>query len=196
MKFHYNKTTIQDFRKQLAIREKALPILKHKETALRSEARKVSDQLEDLQIEKENLTNRLKAFQRFWFEFPDIVSLQDPGIYVKKVVGVRVPEVDQIAFDQADISWRYYPAWIPAGIQILREVVASEIKIDVKNRQMASLNNARKKTTQKVNLYEKVQIPAYEEGIRKIRRFLEDIENISKAGQKIMKKKQEEREVL
>ena len=51
------------------------------------------------------------------------------------------------------------------------------------------LHAARKKTTQKVNLYEKVQIPAFEEGIRKIKRFLEDKENITKAGQKIVKKK-------
>ncbi|HQM79393.1 MAG TPA: V-type ATP synthase subunit D [Candidatus Syntrophosphaera sp.] len=45
----------------------------------------------------------------------------------------------------------------------------------------------RKKTTQKVNLYEKVQIPIYEDAIRKIKRFLEDEENLSKASQKILK---------
>jgi V/A-type H+-transporting ATPase subunit D len=53
------------------------------------------------------------------------------------------------------------------------------------------LEYARKKTTQKVNLYEKVQIPAYQEAISKIKRFLEDEENLSKAAQKIMKRKSE-----
>ena len=58
---------------------------------------------------------------------------------------------------------------------------------------MELLDYARKKTTQKVNLYEKVQIPAYNEAISKIKRFLEDEENLSKAAQKIMKRKNDEK---
>ena len=53
---------------------------------------------------------------------------------------------------------------------------------------MQLLNHARKKTTQKVNLYEKVQIPGFQDAIRKINRFLEDEENLSKSSQKIVKK--------
>ena len=49
------------------------------------------------------------------------------------------------------------------------------------------LEQARKKTTQKVNLYEKVQIPAYREAIIKIKRFLEDEESLTKSAQKILK---------
>ncbi|MCG8571217.1 MAG: V-type ATP synthase subunit D, partial [Spirochaetes bacterium] len=52
------------------------------------------------------------------------------------------------------------------------------------------LEYARKKTTQKVNLYEKVQIPEFSEAILKIKRFLEDVENLEKAAQKITKQKQ------
>jgi V/A-type H+-transporting ATPase subunit D len=50
----------------------------------------------------------------------------------------------------------------------------------------------RKKTTQKVNLYEKVQIPAFEDAILKIKRYLEDEENLSKASQKILKSRFEQ----
>ena len=45
--------------------------------------------------------------------------------------------------------------------------------------------------TQKVNLYEKVQIPGYEDAIRKIKRFMEDEENLSKSAQKIVKTRQQ-----
>ena len=45
----------------------------------------------------------------------------------------------------------------------------------------------RRKTTQKVNLYEKVQIPGYQEASRKIKRYMEDEENLSKASSKIIK---------
>jgi len=55
------------------------------------------------------------------------------------------------------------------------------------------LEYARKKTTQKVNLFEKVQIPGYQDAIRKIKRYLEDEENLSKSSQKIMRARLEKR---
>ena len=81
---------------------------------------------------------------------------------------------------------------MPLGINILQQVIALDIRIRVKSQQIELVNVARKKTTQKVNLYEKVQIPAYEDAILKIKRFLEDKENISKAAQKIVKKRKGE----
>ena len=56
---------------------------------------------------------------------------------------------------------------------------------------MDLLEYARKKTTQKVNLFEKVQIPGYQDAIRKIKRFMEDEENLNKSSQKIVKSKKE-----
>ena len=55
------------------------------------------------------------------------------------------------------------------------------------------LEHARKKTTQKVNLFEKVQIPGYKDAIRKVKRFMEDEESLSKSSQKIMRANQEKR---
>jgi V/A-type H+-transporting ATPase subunit D len=59
---------------------------------------------------------------------------------------------------------------------------------------MDLLDHARKKTTQKVNLFEKVQIPGYADAIRKIKRFMEDEENLSKSAQKIIKERQQKKE--
>ena len=47
------------------------------------------------------------------------------------------------------------------------------IEKDLALEKLALLEYARKKTTQKVNLYEKVQIPDFEEAVIKIKRFLE-----------------------
>ncbi|HOF21990.1 MAG TPA: V-type ATP synthase subunit D, partial [Bacteroidales bacterium] len=74
----------------------------------------------------------------------------------------------------------------------LKEMAAALAKRDLMREKMGLLDHARKKTTQKVNLYEKVQIPGYEDAIRRIKRFLEDEENLSKSAQKIIKARQEE----
>ncbi|MDE5639546.1 MAG: V-type ATP synthase subunit D, partial [Odoribacter sp.] len=83
------------------------------------------------------------------------------------------------------------PAWFLDGIQHVKEVVNIAIEREFYVRKMELLDRARKKTTQKVNLYEKVQIPGFQEAIRKIKRFLEDEENLSKSAQKIVKNRQE-----
>jgi V/A-type H+-transporting ATPase subunit D len=62
--------------------------------------------------------------------------------------------------------------------------------MEIAEKKLGILEYARKKTTQKVNLYEKVQIPEFSEAIRKIKRYLEDVDNLEKASQKITKQRQ------
>ena len=191
LKFHYNKITIQQFKRQLAIRQKALPILKNKETALRQEVEVLRETLDQLRKEHVQLEDELQKYERFWSEFPRILTLRDLGLYQKSVVGVKVPEIKAITFHIEEVAWWYERPWVPGGIAILKQLVELDIRISLANKQVELLHDARKKTTQKVNLYEKVQIPQFEEAILKIKRFLEDGENISKAAQKIMKKRHE-----
>ena len=84
------------------------------------------------------------------------------------------------------------PAWYSDGLTLLKNIAKLGIESQVYTRQMELLDYARRKTTQKVNLYEKVQIPGYEDAIRKIKRFMEDEENLSKSAQKIVKTRQQQ----
>ena len=47
IKFQYNKTSLGDLGKQLKMRQKALPTIKSKESALRSEVKKAKDTAQD-----------------------------------------------------------------------------------------------------------------------------------------------------
>lgn len=187
LKFQYNKTTIQELKKQLSIRQKALPILKNKETALRLEVKQRQKALQQSEEEMARLLQSVVSHSGFWVEMPKLLFIDGLKVEEELIIGVRVPKIQHIGFKIADFSWWNYPAWIPAGIELLKEATALDFKIDMLRKQIGLLDIARKKTTQKVNLYEKVQIPEMEQATIKIKRFLEDKENISKAGQKIMK---------
>ncbi|MEM9326368.1 MAG: V-type ATP synthase subunit D [Bacteroidota bacterium] len=191
LKFQYNKITIQSFRRQLAIRQRALPILQNKETALRKEVKTLTYELLQLEAERESLQQRLDLFEDYWTEFPKILGLRDLGIQQKSVVGVKIPEINEIQFYVEDVPWWRERPWVPSGMDVLKKAIELDLQVTVMKEQIELLHQARKKTTQKVNLYEKVQIPQYEDAIIKIKRFLEDRENISKAAQKIMKKRKE-----
>ena len=73
------------------------------------------------------------------------------------------------------------------GTQLIKDLATVGIQAEVGRLELDILQHARRKTTQKVNLFEKVQIPGLKEAILKIKRYLEDEESLSKASQKIMR---------
>ena len=99
--------------------------------------------------------------------------------------------LQDVRFEEKPYDLFSSPVWFADGVDVLKRLARLGLEYEVYNRRMELLDRARRKTTQKVNLYEKVQIPGYEDAIRKIKRFMEDEENLSKSSQKIVKNKQQ-----
>ena len=195
MKFQYNKTSLQDLDKHLKMRVRALPTIKNKEAALRVEVKRAKDETADLENKLKQKIAEYEKFVRIWGEFDiTLLSVKDLELSTKKVAGVKIPLLENIVFETKEFSLFNNPQWFFAGIHILKELTTKAIEREVNYRKSELLYLASKKTTQKVNLYEKVQIPGYQDAIRKIKRFLEDEENLSKSSQKIVKNRQQEQE--
>jgi V/A-type H+-transporting ATPase subunit D len=188
LKIQYNKISQLQLIKQLGVRQKALPTLKNKESALRLEVKKAKDKATELDTLVKERTAELDAYMKLWVEFdPNLLKIKHVTIKTKKIAGVKTPLLEGIEYDVPEYNLFKAPSWFPEGIVLLQELSRMQIEREFFVRKMHILEQVRKKTTQKVNLYEKVQIPAFEEAILKIKRYLEDEENLSKAGQKILK---------
>lgn len=188
LKIQYNKISQLQLIKQLGVRQKALPTLKNKESALRLEVKKAKDKATELDTMVKERTSELDAYMKLWVEFdPNLLKIKHVTIKTKKIAGVKTPLLESIEYDVPEYNLFKAPSWFPEGIVLLQELSRLQIEREFFVRKMHILEQVRKKTTQKVNLYEKVQIPAFEEAILKIKRYLEDEENLSKAGQKILK---------
>ncbi len=188
LKFQYNKTSLHAIRKQLKIREDALPTLKNKESALRAEVQKARDKAHELDNEIQRRFAQLDKLHRIWAEFdPSLVSIKNVEIESRKIAGVKTPVLTSIEYELSEFNMFNAPSWYHEGLEILKSLSQLQIERLLFLRKMHILEYVRKKTTQKVNLYEKVQIPAFNDAIRKIKRFLEDEETLSKASQKILK---------
>jgi len=195
IKFQYNKTALQQLNKQLKIRLRALPTLQSKEAALRMEVKRAKDQSDQLLERLEAGMKKYDSMVRLWSEFEaDLIAVKDVKMTVKKIAGVKTPILEDVIFEIKEFSLFNKPGWFLDGIQIIESLVKISIESEFFLRKMELLDFARKKTTQKVNLYEKVQIPGYQEAISKVKRFLEDEENLSKSAQKIVKKRQQDKE--
>ena len=195
IKFQYNKTSLTNLGKQLKVRQKALPTLKSKEAALRmsvvvakAEAEAHAEQLERMLAEYDYLA-------ALWNEFePSLIRITDVEMATVKVAGVNCPQIKEIKYELKPFNAFVKPAWYADGVRILKELTYEGLKSEVAEERKRILEYNRKKTTQKVNLYEKVQIPGYQEAIIKIKRYMEDEENLSKASSKIVKTRHEAEE--
>ena len=192
IKFQYNKTSLNNLNKQLKMRKNALPTLKNKESALSLEVRKAKEYAEKLIEDLDASLKRYDSLAALWNEFePGLIAITDVDLVTVKVAGVKTPELKEIHYQINDFNAFSKPAWYADGVAILKELSKLGIESEVYKEKARILDFSRKKTTQKVNLYEKVQIPGYQEAIRKIKRYMEDEENLSKAASKIVKSRHE-----
>ncbi len=182
-------------RKKLQMRQRALPTIKSKESALRLEVKKARTAAMDAERRLDDLLERYDYMAALWNEFdPGLLRVEKVELAEGKIAGVKVPVLGDVEFSVGRYDLFSSPVWLADGIGLLREMATLGIEREVFERKMELLDHARKKTTQEVNLYEKVQIPGYEAAILKIRRFLEDEENLSKSAQKIVRTKHDQEE--
>ena len=190
--FQFNKTSLQALEKDLKMRQRTLPTLQSKESALRLEVKRAKDEIKALD---EEVDRRIKDYDQMlalWGEFDtSLIHVDDVRMSIKKIAGVRVPVLDEVVYSTKEFSIFSSPKWFADGFNQLKAIADVGIRQEFVRRKVELLDYARKKTTQKVNLFEKVQIPGYQDAIRKIKRFMEDEENLSKSSQKIVKSKRE-----
>ena len=192
IQYQFNKTSLQSLEKDLKMRQRTLPTLQSKETALRIEVKKAKKELDDLNQEVERRIRDYDQMIALWGEFDtSLIHVDDVRMSVKKIAGVRVPVLDEVVYSTKEFSLFSSPKWFADGFEQLKAIADVGIRQEFVQRKVELLEYARKKTTQKVNLFEKVQIPGYQDAIRKIKRFMEDEENLSKSSQKIVKGKRE-----
>ncbi len=190
--YQFNKTSLQALEKDLKMRQRTLPTLQSKESALRLEVKRAKDEIKALD---EEVDRRIKDYDQMlalWGEFDtSLIHVDNVRMTIKKIAGVRVPVLEEVVYSTKEFSIFSSPKWFADGFNQLKAIADVGIRQEFVRRKVELLDYARKKTTQKVNLFEKVQIPGYQDAIRKIKRFMEDEENLSKSSQKIVKSKRE-----
>jgi V/A-type H+-transporting ATPase subunit D len=131
-----------------------------------------------------------EPWKDLWQEF-NTNLIQIAKVYSTKIklAGIDIPVFENLDTMEQNFSIFSNPNWFKNGVQELKEVLEIRVRKEYLSNKLSLLEQARKKATQKVNLYEKVQIPTLASAIRQIKRYLEDEENLAKAGQKLLKQR-------
>ena len=145
IKFQYNKTSLQQIEKNLKMRQRTLPIIKSKETALRLEVKKCKDEADELE---QKLQSQIAGYERMyalWGEFDvSLVSLKDVQLNVRKIAGVRVPILENIELDVRPFGLFSAPKWYFDGINLLQGLAKTAVEREFVFAKLQLLEHARK----------------------------------------------------
>ena len=178
------------------MRQRTLPTLQSKETALRLEVKRAKNELDELDKEVEQRIKDYDKMIALWGEFDtSLIHVDDVRMSIKKIAGVRVPVLDEVVYTTKEFSLFSSPKWFADGFEQLKAIADVGIRQEFVRRKVELLEYARKKTTQKVNLFEKVIKTKYVRlnDLWKTRRILANpARKSSKAGKEHRHDKQNE----
>jgi V/A-type H+-transporting ATPase subunit D len=122
-------------------------------------------------------------------ELAGLVQLKAARLGEENVVGTRLPVLEAVEVQLRDYGYLEKPHWVDRLSDELTTMIELHVRLAVERRRVALLEEAVRKVTQRVNLFEKVLIPRAKEHIRKIRIYLSDAERAAVVRSKIAKRK-------
>lgn len=170
-----------------------LPTLQLKKQQLQLEILQQSIILQDLKQTRDKKRQLIDSWAGLLAE-PQIeikLFLQPEKIItrLKNIAGSNIPVFEALEFKEKDYDLFLMPLWLDAAIQALREVIILNKEILVRQEGVNILRQELRITTQRVNLFEKVKIPAAEENIRLIKIYIGDQMANAVGRSKIAKRK-------
>jgi len=190
-----NKTALKQQRDQLAMYQQFLPSLDLKRQQLIADYQRARQQrdatqqeIDERQSSSGELLALLGASEQ---DLTGLVRVESVATSEENVLGVRLPVLDDVQIHVAEYSMLAKPFWVDLLVDLLQSMAVLHIRIDVDQERLRRLNEAARRITQRVNLFEKVLIPQAEENIQRIRNFLSDAERTAVVRSKIAKAKQQ-----
>ena len=188
-----SKTQLAKENTNLAMYRRYLPSLDLKRRQLTAERNKTQARITEIeaQIERrvEKIGEEISMLANQDIDLKELVTLKAVKIGERNVVGLRLPGLVEIEVDIARYGYLLRPHWVDLVAERLKEVLRLRVEAQVTQRQVALLDAAVTKVTQRVNLFDRVLIPHTRANIRRIDIALGDRERSAVVNAKIAKHK-------
>lgn len=192
-KLALNKSALHRERDRLRTFERFLPSLDLKRKQLMAELAAARRALTDLRADRDGLLTdagaRLPMAAGEDIPLDGLVTVEAVRVREENRLGVRMPVLDGVDIRVADYGMLTRPHWIDGVVDAVRRLIALDMAIDVAQRRVVRLEQAVRRLTQRVNLFEKVLIPEARKAIARIQVYLADAERAAVVRAKIAKRK-------
>lgn len=186
-----NKSALHKQREELRLYERLLPSLDLKRMQLTGELKRARDSLAREQAgverEKDRIAGQLPMLANREIDLSGLVRVESVQMEEENVVGVKLPVLTGVTFTLHEYSMLAKPHWVDVLVDQLQRMAELRARVQVAEERVRRLERAVRRITQRVNLFEKVLIPAAKENIKRIQIFLADAERAAVIRSKITK---------
>ena len=179
--------------------QRFLPMLQLKKQQLQSEIAGIAAKADDAAVRERALRGEV---DRWVGLLATDDSLVDGLVEVKgvrkgsaNIAGVTIPTFESVDTEVREVDPWATPAWVDAAVDAAVRIIALQCERAVYDEQRRLVSEELQRTSQRVNLFEKVKIPECREAIRVIKIALGDEQTASVARGKIAKSRAPEGEV-
>ena len=186
-----SKAGLQKQREDLKLYQRVLPSLDLKRMQLMGALKRAQEQLSEAEAEVEQLNQRvaeqLPMLANRDIDVSGLVQVDAIRIVEENLVGVKLPALDEVMCKVSDYSMLAKPHWVDMLVEQLKQMVEQKTRVQVAAERVRLLEQAARRITQRVNLFEKILIPTAKKNIKKIQIYLADAERAAVVRSKITK---------
>lgn len=191
VKTSLGKKDLQKEKLRLKLYLKLLPSIDLKRTQLMAEHVRAKNEMAVLKKESEKIiadvAKTLPMLANKDVKLEGLVKISSSVIEEQSVVGIKVPFLKEVLFEERDYSMLATPSWLEAYIKQLERAVEQRIRVQVMSLRVEKLGHAVRRITQHVNLFEKILIPTAKMNIQKIQIILGEAERNAVVRSKLAK---------
>ena len=192
-----SKQALAKEREQLKLYERLLPSLDLKRRQLTAEHEKAQKALEAAnrkvaEFEREVATKLAMVADRE-IDVNGLLEVRGVEVGMENVVGVKLPKLDRVNYERTEYSRLAKPSWVDVLVEKLEAAIALRIEIRIAQQRVEVLRQAVRRTTQRVNLFDRILIPGAKSNIKRIQIFLGDLERDAVVRSKLAKGKSQPR---
>lgn len=188
-----SKTSLARQQRALQTYERYLPSLDLKRKQLMAERAREIDARDETARRIAEIRERVRAtlpmLANREIRLDDLIQIRGLRLGEENLLGTRLPVLAGLDLQVADYGLLSKPHWVDALVVLLTEMLTLRARADLHARRIALLDEAVRKVTQRVNLFDKVLIPRARRDIRRIRVYLSDAERAAIVRSKIAKGK-------
>ncbi len=198
-KLNLSKSGMQKQRDDLRLYTRVLPSLDLKRMQLSAELKRAQQQLAEATAAVEALNKRvaeqLPMLANREIDVSGLVQVESFQIEEENLVGVKLPMLVEVKCRVAEYSMLAKPHWVDMLVEQLKQMIEQKTRVQVAAERVRLLEQAERRITQRVNLFDKILIPTAKKNIQKIQIYLADADRAAVVRSKITKKMRQKQAV-
>ncbi|OQY03309.1 MAG: V-type ATP synthase subunit D [Desulfobacteraceae bacterium 4572_123] len=191
-KLSLSKSGLQNQREDMRLYERVLPSLDLKRMQLSGELKRARKQLTEAEagVGKLNkqVADQLPMLANREIDVSGLVQVESFRIEEENLVGVKLPALVEVKCNVMPYSMLAKPNWVDMLVEQLKQMVDQKTRVQVAAERVRLLEQAERRVTQRVNLFDKILIPTAKKNIQKIQIYLADAERAAVVRSKLTKK--------